>query len=71
MKKTKDNLKMLKKLGFSLDIEGYYIDKHGHKILIENIKNIQFLMHLIVREEYNKGYDDALNKNKRRYQKRY
>jgi len=67
MKETKENILLFKKLGFKLDEHGYYSNDNGWGFVIECMPNFKTLLKRLQKCHYNDGYDDALDKKKRRF----
>lgn len=67
MKETKENIQLLKKLGFVLDGNGYYSNNDGWGFVIEYMPDLKTLLKRLQKCHYNDGYDDALDRKKRRF----
>ena len=67
MKKTKENIALLKKLGYEIDAQGYYSDNKGWGFLIECMPNFKTLLRRRIKSAYNDGYDDAKEKKRRKF----
>ena len=67
MKETKENIEILSRLDFELDQFGYYSDDTGWGFVIEHMPNFKVLLKRLNKSCYNDGYDDCLDKKKRKY----
>lgn len=67
MKETKENIAMLKKLGFKLDDSGYYSNSNNWGFVIECMPNFQTLLKRLQKSHYNDGYDDCSDKKRRKF----
>jgi hypothetical protein len=67
MKKTKENIQVLKQLGFEEDKYGYYTNRDGLGFIIECMPSFKTLLTRLQKCHYNDGYDDCEEKKCRRF----
>lgn len=79
MKPTKENIDMLKKLGFVYekfqppqneytDDIGYWIlPKYNWSLRIDCVPNFKYIIDRLIKTHYSYGYNDAKGNNKRQY----
>lgn len=67
MKETKENIDILRKLGFLKDQHGYYSNIDGWGFFIDHMPNFKTLLKRLHKSHYNDGYDDCLNNLKRKF----
>lgn len=75
MKITKENIKILKNLGFTCDMdktnnpmdEEWYSLKDGWGFRLDAVRNSKTLLNNLQKSRYNDGYDDCLDNKKRKY----
>lgn len=67
MKETKENVQMLKTLGFKEDEHGFYSNSDGWGFVIEYMPNFKTLLKRLQKSHYNDGYDDCEEKKRRKF----
>lgn len=67
MKETKENIEILKKLGFEKDQFGYYSNLNGWGFVIDNMPSYVVLLSRLNKSSYNDGYDDSSENKKRKF----
>lgn len=75
MRGTKENIYILKKLGFTCDMnrtknpmdEDWYSLDNGWGFRLDGVRNFKTLLNNLQKSRYNDGYDECEDKKKRRY----
>jgi hypothetical protein len=67
MKETKENIALLKKLGFKEDQQGFYTNSDNWGFVIDCMPDFKTLLKRLQKSHYNDGYDDCEENKARKF----